>query len=154
MKAPDWWRVDPWYWKTRKRLLLLRGYADGDYLAPAGATLRRGTFEDGWPDCEKARFRFREVTQCASAPAALERALELGGFRRPLPATQTPWKVRYWRIVDTLERFRGVDPFVLNMRGTLARNGELSPKLTGILNASIHRLRGPWAPSIDAQNGV
>lgn len=85
------------------------------------------------------------MTACESPAGALERALEIGGFRRPLPAAQTPWKTRNWRVVDALERFRGVDPFVMNARVTLARKGELSPKMTDILRASIHRLRGPWA---------
>lgn len=145
MKFADCWRVDSWWWKERKLLLLLRGIEDGDYMAPVGDRIRRGTYADGWPDARAARFSNTDTVQCESAAAALERVLQLGGFRRPLGGGQTSWKVHHYRIVDTLERFRGVDAFILNARATLARKGELSPKMTVILKSSIHRLRGPWA---------
>jgi|GEM_PF-6196571 len=140
------WRVDPWSWRQDKSLLLLRGREHGDFMRPEVEVIRTGSYRDGWPDAEKARFWPTGMTLCRSPDDAIEQCLIRAGFRDPLPGPQTPWKVAHWRIVDSLERFRGIDPMILNARATLARHGELSPKFTSVLQSVMWRLKGPWAP--------
>jgi hypothetical protein len=135
------WSIEPEFWREHKQLLVYSGWERGFFIKQQNDLLYEGTFycTKEPPDIRTARLDVTQVKQCESWSDAVRSIMTRCDFRQPFPISRSSWMHMNRELTDWLDAYRGGNPFMLNMRACLGRNGELSAKSKAMVVAAMNK---------------
>jgi hypothetical protein len=130
LTRPKPWRLDDYTQREKCQVLCYSGSTKGQYAWQKGAEVECGEFsrDEPFSPIQQSLFYATATHHCETPERAQARAVEIAGFRKPFGVAPDSWRIAHWRLATALERYDGLDAFLLSMRENVRFYGGLSPR--------------------------